>query len=166
MLGPAPVQVIPNPSLFNDFICGCSPTTVVFRAPISVAPGTATFTIADHGTLLVTKSVEVTTSGPVMSSITPPCAAVEGGSLVTIAGSGFDDGAAVQFGTTQSLDVVVKYRFTIIARVPPPFGILQPQITVFNPDGSAATLTNAFSYRPAADGGCGTGGGRHRATGH
>ena len=167
MLGPAPVQVIPNPSLFDGDFCGCSPTTVVFRAPISVKPGTATFTIADHGTLLVTKSVEVTTSGPVVSSITPPCAAVEGGSLVTIAGSGFDDGAAVRFGTTQSIDVVVKDRFTIIARVPPPFGILQPQITVFNPDGSAATLTNAFTYKSsAADGGCGTGGGRHRATGH
>jgi len=167
MLGPAPVQVIMNPSLFDGDFCGCSPTTVVFRAPISVKPGTATFTIADHGTLLVTKSVEVTTSGPVVSSITPPCAAVEGGSLVTIAGSGFDDGAAVRFGTTQSIDVVVKDRFTIIARVPPPFGILQPQITVFNPDGSAATLTNAFTYKSsAADGGCGTGGGRHRATGH
>jgi hypothetical protein len=170
MLGPAPVQLIPNPviSPFSRSICAsCSPATAVFRAPISVGPGTASFTIADHGTLLVTRSVEVTTSGPTVSSITPPCAAVEGGSLVTIAGSGFDDGAAVQFGTTQSIDVVVKDRFTIMARVPPPFGFLQPQITVFNPDGSAATLTNAFTYKSAADGGCGgTGGGRHRATGH
>jgi hypothetical protein len=59
-----------------------------------------------------------------------------------------------------------------LAQTPPPFTIsftdsaYSAQITVFNPDGSAATLTNAFTYRSAADGGCGTGGGRHRAAGH
>ncbi|HXH39183.1 MAG TPA: IPT/TIG domain-containing protein [Thermoanaerobaculia bacterium] len=167
MLGPAPVQIIPNPVInsFDRSICGaaCPPTQAVFRTPISVGPGTTTFTIADRGTVVVTKSVEVTTSGPVVSAITPLCAAFDGGSLVTISGSGFNDGAAVQFGTTFSIDVLVKNPFTILARLPPSFGIAQPQITVFNPDGSAATLTDAFTYRSAGDPRCG--GGRHRAAG-
>ncbi len=168
MLGPAPMQLMLNPVLNSDrSVCTNCPMTPVFRAPISVGPGTVSLTIADHGTVLVTKSVEVTASGPAVSAIVPPCAAFEGGSLVTIYGSGFDDGALVQFGTTQVMDVVVKDRFTIIARVPPPFSGLQPQITVSNPDGSAATLTNAFSYKSPGDSGCGgSGGGRRRAAGH
>jgi hypothetical protein len=169
MLGPAPLEVITQPVYSSRVGCeNCSPT-IEFRVPISVSPGTVPFTIADHGNVIVTKSVEVTASGPAVNAVTPRCSALEGGSLVTISGSGFDDGASVQFDTTPSIDVVVKNRFTIIARVPPPFGITQPRITVFNPDGSAATLTNAFSYKSAAEGTCSESpsvGGRHRAAGH
>ncbi|HXA18348.1 MAG TPA: IPT/TIG domain-containing protein [Thermoanaerobaculia bacterium] len=165
-LGPAPLQQIPNMLInTNDrSVCGyfCD-EPAVFRTPISIGPGTFSFTIADQGTVLLTQPVEVTASGPAVSTVTPQCAAPEGGSLVTIVGSGFDNGAAVQFGTTRSMEVVVKDRFTVVARVPPAFGITQPQITVFNQDGSAATLTSAFNYKSAVDGGCG--GGRHRAAG-
>jgi hypothetical protein len=169
-LGPAPVQWSLHP-LLNDYDrsgCTSCPVTLLFRAPISVGSGTIPFTIADRGTVLLTKSVEVTASGPAVSSIAPQCAVYEGGSLVTIFGNGFDDGAAVQFGTTMAADVIVKDRFTIIAKVPPPYGVLQPVITVFNPDGSSATLTNAFSYKSTAEGcsGNGAGAGRHRAAGH
>jgi hypothetical protein len=157
--------LIPNPVIdSNRAICGTCPPTAVFRAPFSVAPGTVSFTIADRGTVLVTKPVEVATAGPAVSNISPPCAPFGGGALVTISGSGFDDGAAVQLGTTQATEVVVKDRFTIIARLPPAYGIAQPQITVFNPNGTAATLTNAFSYASPSDPACG--GGRRRAAGH
>jgi hypothetical protein len=164
MLGPAPVEPIPNPliSSFDRSLCNvsCTPPDV-FRAPISVGPGTVSFTIADHGTVLATKSVQVTTAGPVVSTITPPCAAFDGGSLVTIFGNGFEDGAVVQFGTTRSMEVVVKDPFTMTVKLPPAFGITQPQITVFNPSGTSATLTNAFRYASEAD--CGSG--RRRAAG-
>jgi len=165
MLGPAPVQLIPNPVIdSNRAICGTCTPTAVFRAPFSVAPGTVSFTITDHGTVLVTKPVEVATAGPAVSNISPPCAPFGGGTLVTISGSGFDDAAAVQFGTTQATEVVVKDRFTILAKLPPAYGIAQPQITVFNPNGTAATLTNGFSYTSPNDPACG--GGRRRAAGH
>jgi hypothetical protein len=70
-------------------------TTIPDRITLGAGPGTVSFTIADHGTVLATKSVQVTTAGPVVSTITPPCAAFDGGSLVTISGSGFEDGAVV-----------------------------------------------------------------------
>jgi hypothetical protein len=165
MLGPAPLQLIPNPVIdSNRRICGNCTPIAVFRAPFSVAPGSVSFTIADHGNVLVTKSVDVTTSGIAISGISPACGAFDGGSLITISGSGFDDGAAVQFGTTPAAEVVVKDRFTILARLPPAYGIAQPQITVFNPNGTAATLTNAFNYTWPGDPSCG--GGRRRAAGH
>lgn len=146
----------------KDTYCNvnCTPPDV-FRAPISVGPGTLSFTIADHGTVLVTKSVQVTTAGPVVSTITPPCAAFDGGSLVTISGNGFEDGAFVQFGTTRSMEVVVKNPFTMTMKLPPAFGITQPQITILNPSGTSATLTNAFRYASEA---CGSG--RRRAAVH
>lgn len=167
MIGPAPVPVVRNSkfsySEHDRYSWGIF-LPAVFRAPISVGPGTFSFTVADHGTVVVTKPIELTTSGLVVSSVMPPCAVYDGGSLVTISGSGFEEGAAVRFFTTYSPQVVVKDPFTIIAKVPPSYGTLPPQITVVNPDGTSATLTNAFTF--TASGAAGCGGGRHRASGH
>jgi hypothetical protein len=60
----------------------------------------------------------------------------------------------------------VKDRFTIRAKVLEWFDKPQPQITVFNPDGSTATLTKALTYK-ALDG-CGPAlpVDRHRPAGH
>ncbi len=154
-LGPATLQPI---ALTN--------TSTTFRAPTGVGTGTLPFTISDHGSVAVSRSVDVAASGLTAGAILPQCAAQEGGGLITISGNGFEDGAAVQFGSTYSPQVVVKDRFTIMAKLPPWFGNAHPVIIVFNPDGSQATLTNAFTYKSDADGGCGSGGGRHRAAGH
>ena len=98
-----------------------------------------------------------------VSAVSSPCTAADGGSLVTIFGSGFQDGAAVQFGRTYSAQVTVKDAFTLVARLPPPFGDTQPRITVTNPDSTAATLTNGFNYKAASEACAGA---RHRAAGH
>jgi hypothetical protein len=135
----------------------------VFRAPISVGPGSVPFTISDHGSVIVSQPITLAGSGMAVSAVSSPCTAADGGSLVTIFGSGFQEGAAVQFGRTYSADVAVKDGFTLVARLPPPFGDTQPRITVSNPDGAAATLTNGFHYQ-ASSGACG--GGRRRAAGH
>src|SRR5947209_8315730 len=95
-------------------------TSAVFRAPVSVGSGALPFTISDHGSVVATQSIVLETSGMAVSSVSAPCPAADGGSFVTIFGSGFEDGAAVQFGRTYSADVVVKDRFTLVARLPPP----------------------------------------------
>jgi hypothetical protein len=167
LFGPALVQLVRDPTLSyaDHSVCWGCVLPPVFRVPISVGPGKFSFTIADHGTVVVTKTIEVTTSGPVVSTATPPCAVYDGGSLVTISGSGFDDGAAVRFAATYAPEVIVKDHFTIIAKVPPSYGTLNPQIAVINPDGTTATLTNAFHYQSPSEPACG-GGGRHHAAGH
>jgi hypothetical protein len=138
-------------------------TSAVFRAPVSVGSGPLPFTISDHGNVVATQSIILETSGMAVSSVGAPCTAADGGSLVTIFGIGFDDGAAVQFGRTYSADVVVRDRFTLVARLPPPYGNTQPLITVVNPDGASATLTNAFKYTSSSEP-CVAG--RRRAAGH
>jgi len=165
--GPAPMHSVRDATLSyaDHSVCwGCFLPTV-FRAPVSLGTGNFSFTIADHGTIVATKTVAVTASGPAVNTVTPQCAAYDGGSLVTISGSGFNDGVAVRFSTTYAPEVIVKDPFTIIAKVPPSYGTLNPQIAVINPDGTTATLTNAFRYMSPSEPPCGSGG-RHRAAGH
>ncbi len=149
---------------FGQVCLSCQPITAVLRAPVSLGPGTFPLTISDrNGNLISSTSVDLVTSGIVASTITPPCGPLEGGSFVAISGSGFAEGALVAFGTTYSTKVVVKDPLTIIAKVPPAYGNLRPQITVVNPDGSEATQTNAFTYKSLSDGACGDQ--RHHAAG-
>jgi hypothetical protein len=140
-------------------------SSAIFRAPLSLGVGSFSFTALNHGSVIATQTVNLVSSGLAVSAVSAssPCAAMDEGALVTVSGSGFDEGASVRFGKTFSTDVVVKDGFTLIARLPPPFGNTQPQITVFNPDGTSATLTNAFSYKSAPQG---CGGGRRRAVEH
>jgi len=83
--------------------------------------------------------------------------------MVTITGKGFASGAVVAFGASDSADVTVKDAHTILARVPPSSGLANETITVTNPTGEAAQLSNAFRYR-WPDPGCGTS--RHRGASH
>jgi len=82
--------------------------------------------------------------------------------MATIRGNGFAAGAVVAFGAADSADVTVQDAHTIIARVPPSSGLAGETITVTNPTGEPAQLSNAFRYR-WPDPGCG---GRHRGAGH
>jgi hypothetical protein len=141
-LGPAVVQPL-----------SIVPTRAVFRVP-SLAPGPYSFTISDQSGPLASRPADVTSSGLAVTSVEPPCSAREGGTLATISGSGFENGAMVKFGTTYSADVARHDGFTLSARVPPAFGGGNPILTVINPNGTAATLTGAFVYKGAAEGGC------------
>ena len=131
-----------------------TPTSAVFRLPASIGAGPTNVTI-DGGLKL---PLLITTSDASISGITPPCSAINGGSLATITGSNFTSASTVQFGSVVSTDTIFQ-NGTLVTRVPPSFGVLRPVITVFNANGSTATLTNAFTYNGDADGGCG----RHRA---
>jgi hypothetical protein len=39
----------------------------------------------------------------------------------------------------------------LVAKVPPAFGNSKPQVTVSNPDGTSATLTNGFTYKSTTE---------------
>jgi hypothetical protein len=131
-----------------------NPTRAVFRVPSSLAAGPASFTISQGGTTLVSRPVDLTSSGLAVASISPPCSVREGGTLATLSGNGFDEGAMVQFGTTYAAGVTFRDRFTLGVTIPPAFAGGDTTITVVNPDGTTATLTNGFAYKSASEGGC------------
>jgi len=130
------------------------------RLPDSIAPGTYSLTIANQN--VTPRTIQVT-DGIAVSSVSIPCSSTEGRLMVTITGKGFASGAVVAFGASDSADVTVKDAHTILARVPPSSGLANETITVTNPTGEAAQLSNAFRYR-WPDPGCGTS--RHRGASH
>jgi hypothetical protein len=89
---------------------------------------------------------------PVIRSIKPNTGFTEGGTAVTINGSGFAVGATVQIGGVAATDVEVGDPTAITAKTAPhETGAVD--VTVTNPDGLGATLPQSyFFYSPTPEG--------------
>ncbi len=85
-------------------------------------------------------------SEPVITAIDPVEGPVEGGTVVTLTGTDFVDGATVAFGVTKATQVMVAAGGTSLTCTAParPGGLVDVSIT--NPDGGTFTLTGAFTY--------------------
>ena len=89
---------------------------------------------------------------PTLSAVVPSSGTSEGGTLVTIAGSGFASGATVSFGGTAATEVTVSSGSLITAKTPAhAAGVADVKVT--NPSGLSATLANGFSFEAAAGSG-------------
>ncbi|MBC7324639.1 MAG: IPT/TIG domain-containing protein, partial [Moorella sp. (in: Bacteria)] len=89
--------------------------------------------------------VDVSGTGMQIDGIWPEKGRVEGGTPVTITGSGFAEGAAVYIGGAPATNVHVVDEKTVKARTPANTAG-KKDVTVQNPDGSACTLTDGFEY--------------------
>ena len=138
-----------------------TPSYVILRLPSTVAPQQSTLVLRDaSGASLASQPIEVTSSGVAVESASPQCTSTDGGTLVTITGSGFEPGAVVTFGIADATEVVVRDAQTIVARAPASSGVTDATITVTNPSLNSGQLTG-FHYRwPESQ--CG---GRHHAAG-
>ncbi|MGH7777767.1 MAG: PQQ-binding-like beta-propeller repeat protein, partial [Candidatus Dormibacterales bacterium] len=83
-------------------------------------------------------------NSPSISSVSPTAGPTSGGTAVTISGSAFQAGAAVTFGSSPATGVRVLGSSTIVATSPAGSGTVA--VTVTNPDGTSASLSNAFTY--------------------
>jgi hypothetical protein len=92
-------------------------------------------------------SVTVTAAPPAVTvtSVTPNSGSSLGGKPVTIAGTGFNSGATVKFGTSSAIAVVVV-NATQITAVTPPHAAGAVNVTVTNTNATTATLTNGYTY--------------------
>jgi hypothetical protein len=77
-------------------------------------------------------------------SVAPNFANPQGGAVIGIQGSGFQQGAAVRFGSAPGTNVRVFGDTVINATVPPGSGIVD--VTVTNPDGQSATVPQGLHY--------------------
>ncbi|MBI2954325.1 MAG: S8 family serine peptidase [Chloroflexi bacterium] len=82
---------------------------------------------------------------PVVTTISPNRGPSSGGTIVTIAGSNFKDGATVTFGGAVGISVTVVSASQITAITPPHFPA-QVDVTVVNTDAQSGTLLRGFSY--------------------
>jgi IPT/TIG domain len=103
-------------------------------------PHNQTATLVGGFTYVSTSS---TTLG--VSSASPATGPTSGGTVVTITGKGFQAGAAVKFGGSQSTGVTVGSS-TQITAMSPPGSSGTVSITVTNPDAQSASLLSGFTY--------------------
>lgn len=82
---------------------------------------------------------------PTINSITPNQGSAAGGTVVSITGSNFLEGATVTFGGAGAVSVTVNSS-TSISAVSPGHDPGTVDIVVTNPDGQSATFANGFAF--------------------
>jgi hypothetical protein len=97
---------------------------------------------------LVTNFVEIINLSPplTISSVTPSNGLTLGGTSVTIAGTGFTNGATVFFGDAAASSITVVSATNITASTPAAASAGAVEVTVVNPDFEPVVLTNGFNY--------------------
>lgn len=81
-----------------------------------------------------------------VTSVSPTSGLTTGGTVITIAGAGFQSGAAVIIGGTAATNVKVGSSTSITATTPA-HAAGTVNLTVTNPNGQSATLVNGYTYR-------------------
>jgi len=82
---------------------------------------------------------------PSLNDITPNSGSTNGGTSVTISGTGFVAGATVRLGLTDATNISVLNSTTITATTPP-HAAGPVNVVVQNPDSQSGTLVNGFTY--------------------
>jgi hypothetical protein len=82
---------------------------------------------------------------PVLSSLTPGSGTLNGGTVVTLSGTGFRAGATVQFGNLEATNVTVISPTELHATTPAsPLGVVRVKVT--NDDGQTTALQRAYRF--------------------
>jgi len=110
---------------------------------------------AMHQIASVGPQFTVLANGPFIDSVTPGCATSDGQVAVTIHGGGFVGGATVTFDGNNATGISIADGNTIRATAPAS-AVGAVKVTVKNPDGTTASLSDGFRYVSAydPDGGC------------
>jgi IPT/TIG domain-containing protein/carboxypeptidase family protein/PKD domain-containing protein len=126
---------------------GSGTNSITFTAG---GPGTLTLnvTVTTSAGCSDAKSANVTVSLPpvTLTSVSPGLGTTAGGSPITINGSGFVNGAAVNVGGAAATNVVVVSAIKITAKTPP-HASGTVNVSVTNTDTSTAAMTSGFRYQ-------------------
>ena len=129
-----------------SYLCSATPNSLPGTYPIAPALndpsnrlGNYTVT-TNNGTLTVAPAAP-----PTIASVTPNTGPTNGGTSVTILGTGFQSGATVRFGGLAAVSVNFVSATNLLA-VTPPSTPGTFSIVVSNADGQSTSLNNAFTY--------------------
>ncbi|MBA2356590.1 MAG: IPT/TIG domain-containing protein [Acidobacteria bacterium] len=123
-----------------------SASSIVFATPTCGALGATTITVTNpDGGAASAPGGYTYTAAPSITSVSPARGTVNGGTTLTITGTGFQPGAGVLVDATAGTSVVVVSPTSILATTPAhPAGLVP--VRVSNPDGGVATRANAYTY--------------------
>jgi len=107
-----------------------------------------TNTDAKSGTLTNGYTYATPNPAPTVTAVTPSSGPTNGGTAVTITGTGFLAGATVKLGGTSATNVAVV-NGTSITAVTPAHAAGTVSVVVTNTDTKSGTLTNGFTYTAA-----------------
>jgi len=99
----------------------------------------------DDPSYLGLDDISVAAAPPGISAVTPASGPATGGTVVTIAGVGFQNQATVSFGSIAAASVTVNSTSNVTA-VTPAWPAGPVNVTVINADGQSAVLTNGFIF--------------------
>lgn len=102
----------------------------------------------DNQVVTLSGGFTYTNPPPTITSVSPTSGSQNGGTSVTISGTGFVNGATVTFGGTAA--TVGTITATTIAVTTPTHIAGTVNVVVTNPDSQSATLTNGFTYTAPA----------------
>lgn len=126
-------------------VVSASSTSIVVRTP-PLPPGGVPVTVmlTDGRTATAAGTFTVVAPAPIISTVDPAWGSTAGGTLVTITGSQFLEGASVLFGTVPA--TVASVTSTTITAVAPAQAAGLVGVTVANPGGGIATKAAWYSY--------------------
>jgi uncharacterized protein (TIGR03437 family) len=122
-----------------------SSSTISVATPAGTGSVPVTVTNPDGQSATLANAFTYLNPPPKITSVAPTTGSSSGGTAVTIAGSGFQSGMTVAFGTTPATNIQVNNGGTAVATAPPGSGTVG--VTVQNPDGQSSTLPSAFAYQ-------------------
>ena len=138
-----------------SFTAGSGSLTVTAPSNGNIAPPGyyMLFILNSAGVPSLASSVLVTNTSapaPTVTSIAPNSGTTDGGTGVTITGTGFQAGATVSLGTTAATGVTVVSGTSITATTPP--GVAGTvDVVVTNSDTQSGKLTQGFTYTAASN---------------
>ncbi|MGB7217219.1 MAG: IPT/TIG domain-containing protein [Vicinamibacterales bacterium] len=127
--------------------------TVITAATAAHGPGTVDVTVRNPDGQTSTLPNSFTFVGappPTVASVAPASGSSVGGSLVTIGGTGFENGTTVTVGGVPASIVFNGFNATSLRVVTGPHSPGPVDVVVTNSDGQAATRSNGFAYTNAA----------------
>ena len=98
------------------------------------------------GTTLSPAVAQIYKPAVVISGVSPPVGPIGGGTVVTVAGSGFASGATLTIGGNAASNVNVSGTGTSITATTAAHAAGAVNLVVTNSDGQSATLPNAFTF--------------------
>jgi predicted outer membrane repeat protein len=134
-----PAAVLPANYAFTAGDAGVHPLNAAFNTS-----GTQSITVTDTGTSSVTGSQSGIIVKPTITSIDPASGSVNGGSAVTLIGTGYAPGATVTFGgLTATVTNATNTTITVTAPSHPAAGSVNVVVTV---NGQQVTLPGGYTY--------------------
>ncbi len=130
----------------NVLIPGATNSTLFLSDVTTNGPGYTVVVSDSFGSVTSSVPAAVVVSGYEITSVAPVFGPTAGGTVVTILGTGFQFGATVAFGALPGTAASFVSPTSLTAVTPASSGSGPVNVSVTNPSGQVAVLTNGFTY--------------------